>query len=87
MASFAAQSMQLPCLLPLQFRDGYKTAEMEKSAVEFLKLNGINDPTPQYKPATRTLVIQFMHHSGPQAGACACDLGHAAGLFAGDRYS
>ena len=28
-----------------QFREGYSTAEMEKSAVEFLKLNGINDPT------------------------------------------
>jgi len=27
-----------------QFREGYSTAEMEKSAVEFLKLNGINDP-------------------------------------------
>lgn len=29
----------------LQFRENYSTAEMEKSAVEFLKLNGINDPT------------------------------------------
>lgn len=29
----------------LQFREHYTTAEMEKSAVEFLKLNGINDPT------------------------------------------
>ena len=28
-----------------QFREGYTTAEMSKSAVEFLKLNGINDPT------------------------------------------
>jgi Flp pilus assembly protein TadG len=28
-----------------QFREGYSTAEMSKSAVEFLKLNGINDPS------------------------------------------
>ncbi len=28
-----------------QFREGYTTAEMSKSAVEFLKLNGINDPS------------------------------------------
>jgi len=28
----------------LQFREGYQMSELDKSAVEFLKLNGINDP-------------------------------------------
>jgi Flp pilus assembly protein TadG len=28
-----------------QFREGYDTADLQKAAVEFLKLNGINDPT------------------------------------------
>jgi Flp pilus assembly protein TadG len=28
-----------------QFREGYDTADLQKAALEFLKLNGINDPT------------------------------------------
>jgi hypothetical protein len=71
-----------------QFREGYDTDDLQKAALEFLVLNGINDPSATVETC-KTNPGDEVLCTTPERKACAraCDFGRQADLYVGAWHS